>query len=76
MQIKVETRRCVGAGQCVLCALGTFDQDDDGIVVLLRPEPVDAAETARVVAAADRCPVGAITLEIERNDAVDPRVLE
>ncbi|MGN0120061.1 MAG: ferredoxin, partial [Streptomyces albidoflavus] len=39
MRVTVDSEQCVGAGQCVLNAPEVFDQDDDGVVVLLRAEP-------------------------------------
>lgn len=60
-QIEVDTDRCVGAGQCVLSAPDLFDQDDDGIVMVLE-EPsddpaLDAARQAGLI-----CPSQAITV--------------
>jgi ferredoxin len=59
--MKIETDRdvCIGAGMCVMTAPELFDQDDDGIVLLLQvevpPEHVEAV--ARAVAS---CPSGAL----------------
>ncbi|MEU6998861.1 ferredoxin [Nonomuraea sp. NPDC046570] len=60
MKVTVDEDKCCGAGQCVLIAPEVFDQrEDDGIVVLLEPEPgVDHA--ARVREAATVCPTAAI----------------
>lgn len=61
MRIIADTTACVGAGQCALVAGTLFDQDDDGIVVTLDPEPSEADEPlAR--RAASLCPARAITL--------------
>ncbi|RZQ61452.1 ferredoxin [Amycolatopsis suaedae] len=61
MKIEVNDPACVGSGQCALVAEDLFDQDDDGIVVLLRdhagPEHQDAARRAAAL-----CPARAITL--------------
>lgn len=54
--------RCIGAGMCAMTAPEVFDQDpDDGLVLLLHPEP---AVTHRAAArmAVGLCPSGAITL--------------
>jgi ferredoxin len=51
---------CIGAGLCVYADDAVFDQDDDGIVVLLVPEPEDGEEVRRAVAT---CPSGALRLE-------------
>ena len=41
--VKIEADRdlCIGAGNCVLSAEAVFDQDDDGVVVLLTEEVPD-----------------------------------
>ncbi len=62
VRVSVDVDRCCGSGQCGLTAPDVFDQDEDGIVVLLTPEP-PAAATAAVLTAADCCPVQAITVE-------------
>ncbi|GAA5039974.1 ferredoxin [Thermocatellispora tengchongensis] len=62
MRVRVEVERCIGAGQCVLSAPGVFDQDDDGVVTLLRPEP-PAGEAGAVREALLLCPSGALRLE-------------
>ncbi|WP_022884766.1 ferredoxin [Glaciibacter superstes] len=61
MKISADTATCIGAGQCALVAGDLFDQDDDGIVVLLGDEP---AESQYVIArrAASLCPARAITI--------------
>ncbi|GAA2977877.1 ferredoxin [Streptomyces fulvorobeus] len=61
MRIRVDTDRCVGAGQCVLSAPDVFDQDDLGIVMVLA-EPADepAREAARQAGVI--CPSQAITV--------------
>lgn len=61
MEIKVDVDRCISGGQCVVSAPDLFDQDDDGIVVLLgQPGPhqqEDAREAARM------CPASAIEID-------------
>ncbi len=59
IRITVDTDRCVGAGQCVLTAPAVFDQDDDGLVIVLTTEP-DASETDAVWQAGDLCPARTI----------------
>ncbi|MFF7334794.1 ferredoxin [Streptomyces sp. NPDC090306] len=62
MKVIVDEVRCCGSGQCVLIAPEVFDQrDEDGIVVLLDPEPVAERHDA-VREAADVCPTAAIEL--------------
>jgi ferredoxin len=61
MQIAVDRDLCTAAGQCASVAPALFDQDDDGVVVLLKAEPAEAEETlAR--RAASLCPARAITI--------------
>lgn len=63
MKVIVDEAKCCGAGQCVLIAPEVFDQrDEDGIVVLLEPEPAEDQHTA-VREAAAVCPAAAIRLE-------------
>jgi ferredoxin len=37
MEIRVDTQRCIGAGNCSLTAPEIFDHEDDGTVKLLQP---------------------------------------
>ncbi len=62
VKILVDYDKCVGAGQCVLSAPATFDQDDDGIVVLLNEAPAES-ERAEVEMAVRLCPARALVLE-------------
>ncbi|MCU1423693.1 MAG: ferredoxin [Microbacteriaceae bacterium] len=61
MHIIADTSACVGAGQCVLAAGELFDQDDDGIVMVLEPDPSEA-ERPLARRAASLCPARAIRL--------------
>lgn len=61
MHVTATTSICVGAGQCVLAAEDVFDQDDDGIVLLLDADP-DESQHAAVRRAASLCPARAIAL--------------
>jgi ferredoxin len=62
MQIKVDVDRCISGGQCVMSAPDLFDQDDDGIVVLLgQAGPGQQQEEARE--AARLCPASAIEID-------------
>lgn len=63
MKVTVDKEKCIGSGQCVLAAPDVFDQqEDDGIVVLLNPNPpADRAEDVKQAAAV--CPALAITVE-------------
>ena len=60
LQVSADRTRCLGAAQCVLSAPGVFDQnDDDGLVVVLREFPSAAQEPA-VAEAVGLCPNSAI----------------
>ena len=61
--VKIEADRdlCIGAGNCVLSAEAVFDQDDDGVVVLLTEE-VPEDEEDRVREAVKLCPSSALRL--------------
>ncbi|MEL0625366.1 ferredoxin [Salinibacterium amurskyense] len=61
MKIEIDAAACVGAGQCVLTAEDLFDQDDDGIVLLLNAEP-DESRHAAARRSAALCPARAITI--------------
>ncbi|MEN3540043.1 ferredoxin [Microbispora sp. ZYX-F-249] len=63
MKVVVDEVKCCGAGQCVLIAPEVFDQrDEDGVVVLLEPEPAEDLHTA-VREAAAVCPAAAIEVD-------------
>lgn len=61
MRITIEIDRCVGGGQCVMAAPDVFDQDDDGLAVILDADP-PAELTADVELAARLCPARAIAV--------------
>jgi ferredoxin len=63
MKVFIDQDKCVASGQCVLAAADVFDQrDEDGIVVLLNPDPpADHANDVRQAAAV--CPALAIRVE-------------
>ena len=47
MKIEADRDVCIGAGMCVMTAEEVFDQDDDGIVVVLEVEvPAEHADSA------------------------------
>ena len=64
MKVELEADKCVASGQCVVAAMLVFDQDDDGIAILLEeqvgPELLDDVRDAVAV-----CPAAAIRL-VER----------
>jgi ferredoxin len=59
LEIKIDGDRCMGSGNCVFWAPGTFDLSDDGHAVVL---DAAATEETRLRSAAQGCPVGAISL--------------
>ncbi|MFT4051492.1 MAG: ferredoxin [Microbacterium sp.] len=64
MSAHIEARRatCIGSGQCVFAAPDTFDQDDDGWVVVLQAEPGSPAELAAAKQAVQICPSRSLSL--------------
>jgi ferredoxin len=61
MSIVAARDACVGAGQCALVAPDVFDQDDDGLVMLLQTDP-QGPDLDSAVKAARLCPARAITV--------------
>jgi ferredoxin len=59
MRLVTEPDRCVASGQCVLIAPQVFDQDNDGMVVLINEAP-DAGDWAAVEESIRVCPAAAI----------------
>jgi ferredoxin len=65
MKVFIDQDKCVASGQCVLAAADVFDQrDEDGVVILLNPNPpAELADDVRQAAAV--CPALAIRVEEE-----------
>jgi ferredoxin len=62
VQVTADVERCCGSGNCVLIAPEVFDQtQDEGVVVVLRPQPPEHLHGA-VLEAARVCPTQAIGL--------------
>jgi len=61
VKIGADRDRCIGAGMCVMTDEAVFDQDDDGVVVVLA-EDVPDGEQKKVRDAVDLCPSGALSL--------------
>lgn len=61
MKIVADRDVCIGAGMCVMTTDAVFDQDDEGIVVVLAAD-VPADEEVRVRSAVDICPSGSLSL--------------
>jgi ferredoxin len=68
VDVVIDEDRCMGSGNCVYWAPGTFDLGDAGHAIVL-----DAAATdeGRLRIAAEGCPVGAISLSKD-GVAIDP----
>ena len=63
LQVRADRDVCIGAGLCVLAAESVFDQDDDGIVVLLQERLTDPETIRAAREAVANCPSGALSLE-------------
>lgn len=61
MKIEADRERCIGSGMCLLAVPEVFDQDDDGLVVLLEPAP-QPEHVAPARTAVANCPSGALRL--------------
>ncbi|MFC7673624.1 ferredoxin [Mycolicibacterium sp. GCM10028919] len=61
MRVEADRDACISAGNCVMTADDFFDQDDDGIVVVLQSD-VSAAAEAKVREAVTLCPASALRL--------------
>lgn len=61
MRVLADRDVCISAGNCVMAAGAVFDQDDDGIVVVLVDDVPDA-ELAHVRDAVKLCPSEALRL--------------
>ncbi|MFG1665546.1 ferredoxin [Streptomyces sp. Y7] len=61
MKVELEADKCVASGQCVFAATEVFDQDDDGIAILLDERPA-AEHLDDVREAVAICPAAAIRL--------------
>ena len=61
-RVVADRELCIQAGNCVMVAGEIFDQDDDGIVAILREE-VGGDDVARAAEAVTLCPASALALE-------------
>ncbi|MWB97564.1 ferredoxin [Agromyces seonyuensis] len=62
MELTANRSTCIGSGQCVFTDPDAFDQDDDGIVLVLRPQPSAGDELARATEAVQICPSRSLVL--------------
>lgn len=64
MKVEADREVCIQAGNCVMVADSLFDQDDDGVVVVLVDEvPGDQEDRARE--AVKMCPSQALKIAEE-----------
>ena len=61
MRVRADRDVCIGAGVCVMNSEAVFDQDDDGIPVLL-VDDVPSAEQDNARKAVQLCPSGALSI--------------
>ncbi|MFF0561911.1 ferredoxin [Streptomyces sp. NPDC020472] len=69
MRITADSGRCIGAGQCVLTAPDVFDQDEDGLVVLLTDTVATEADAKLAREAEHLCPAAALRVASGTDDA-------
>jgi ferredoxin len=61
MRLEADHDACIASGNCVMISDVLFDQDDDGIIVLLTDE-VPAAEEEHAREAVRICPASVLRL--------------
>jgi ferredoxin len=61
VKVRADRNVCICAGMCVLTDDAVFDQDEDGVVVLLC-SAVPPDHRARVAQAVQLCPSGALSV--------------
>jgi ferredoxin len=59
MQVTTDTDKCIASGGCVFACPEVFDQDDEGIVILLQANPPEELRD-KVNEAIDACPAAVI----------------
>lgn len=64
MRVQADRDVCIQAGNCVMVADTLFDQDDDGIVMVL-VDDIPADEEAKAREAVNLCPSQALTITPE-----------
>jgi ferredoxin len=61
MRLSADRDDCIASGNCVMISAALFDQDDDGVVVLLT-EDVPESEQERAREAVRTCPASVLHL--------------
>jgi len=64
VRVSADNSKCVVSCMCVYRAPAVFDQDEEGLVVVLDDSPPDAL-AVDIRRAAEGCPVGAISVDEE-----------
>ncbi len=64
MRVYVDRDKCVASGTCALSAPEIFEQDEDGVAVVVMESP-SADQVTAAQSAAHACPAAAIRLEDE-----------
>ena len=68
MKVNVNKDACIGCGACTCTCDAVFGFNDEGTVIVKVPEvPEEAKEATNM--AIEGCPVGAISIEKESNNA-------
>lgn len=67
LEVEIDRDLCMGSGNCVYEAAGVFELDADSIATVTGPVPPE--DEGKVMAAARKCPTGAITV---RRDGDQP----
>jgi ferredoxin len=66
MRVSADREACISAGRCLAATSEVFDQDEEGLVVVLLPDPPGEQQRVKARKAAYACPAGAI--EIRSDD--------
>ncbi len=66
-RVSADREICIQSGNCVMVAGDVFDQDDDGVVVVLTDEVSGDAED-RAQQAVNLCPAAALALQDRSGD--------
>jgi ferredoxin len=61
MKLEADREDCIASGNCVMISDALFDQDDDGIVVVLEPD-VPEGEEDHAREAVKICPASVLRL--------------
>jgi ferredoxin len=75
-KISVDRNACIGSAICAFVAPGVFELDDEGVSTVVNAggdRPQERAPDAKILEAAEGCPVMAIHLEDENGDPIFPR---